>query len=80
MVLKNTTQLLSNGGEALFAAVYDSPYFNVYDQISKKEKWGKYMHDVENLLPKFASWPNVTEAYAKKVELLKKWVANRVPN
>ena len=80
MVLKNTTQLLSNGGEALFAAVYDSPYFNVYDQISKKEKWGKYMHDVKNLLPKFASWPNVTEAYAKKVELLKKWVANRVPN
>ena len=54
MVLKNTTQLLSNGGEALFAAVYDSPYFNIYDQISKKEKWGKYMHDVENLLPKVA--------------------------
>ena len=80
MVLKNTNQLLSNGGEALFAAVYGSPYFNIYDQISKKEKWGKYMHDVENLLPKFASWPNVTETYAKKVELLKKRVANRVPN
>ena len=53
MVLKNTNQLLSNGGEALFAAVYGSPYFNIYDQISKKEKWGKYMHDVKNLLPKF---------------------------
>ena len=80
MVLKSTDQLLSNGGEALVAAVYGSPYFNIYDQISKKEKWGKYMHDVENLLPKFASWPNVTETYAKKVELLKKRVANRVPN
>ena len=72
MVLKNTNQLLSNGGEALFAAVYDSPYFNIYDKISKKEKWRKYMHDVENLLPKFASWPNVTDTYAKKVELSKK--------
>ena len=67
MVLKNTNQLLSKGGEALFAAVYDSPYFNIYDKISKKEKWGKYMHDVENLIPKFATWPNVTDTYAKKV-------------
>ena len=71
MVLKNTNQLLSNGGEALFAAVYDSPYFNIYDKISKEEKWGKYMHDVENLLPKFATWPNVAGTYAKKVELFK---------
>ena len=72
MVLKNTNQLLSNGGEALFAAVYDSPYFNIYDKISKKEKWGKYMHDVENLIPKFATWPNVTDTYAKKVRVSKK--------
>ena len=71
MVLKNTNQLLSNGGEALFAAVYDSPYFYIYNKISKEEKWGKYMHDVENLKPKFATWPNVTDTYAKKVDLVK---------
>ena len=71
MVLKNTNQLLSNGGEALFAAVYDSPYFYIYNKISKEEKWGKYMHDVENLKPKFSTWPNVTDTYAKKVDLVK---------
>ena len=71
MVLKNTNQLLSTGGDALFAAVCDSPYFNIYNKISKREKWGKYMNDVENLLPKFASWPNVTETYAKKVDFVK---------
>lgn len=69
MVLKNTNQLLSNGGEALFAAVYDSPYFNIYVKISKKEKWGKYMHGIENLLPiKFSKWPNVTDTYARKAK------------
>ena len=33
MVLKNTEKLLSNGGEALFVAVYDSAYFYIYNKV-----------------------------------------------
>ena len=63
MVLKNTQQLLSHGGEALFVTVYDSPYFYIYKKLSKTEKWGKYMKDVKNMWPVYFFWQNIEETY-----------------
>ena len=66
MVLKNTMQLLSSGGEAFFICSYDSPYFYIYNKLSKNEKWGKYMKDVKNMTPEYVFWENVTEMYKEK--------------
>ena len=65
MFLNNTNQLLSNGGEAFFVAVYDSPYLHIYKDISKNEKWSKYMHDVKNIYPAYFYWPNITKTYTQ---------------
>ena len=66
MVLKNTQQLLSDDGEALFVSVYDSPYFYIYNEISKSQKWGNYMKDVKNMWPVYFFWPNLAETYKSK--------------
>ena len=35
-------ELLEDGGDALSVFVYDVPYYYIFNEVSKIDKWGKY--------------------------------------